>query len=91
MERIVHPTERGQVTIPKNIREALQISSDTPLAIRQEEMRIIIEPLSGLERLTRRLEHEAKVRGVSPEDLSDEVERVRQELFDKRADVKPQL
>ncbi|WP_035452185.1 AbrB/MazE/SpoVT family DNA-binding domain-containing protein [Alicyclobacillus herbarius] len=68
MERIVHPTERGQETIPKNIREALHISTDTPLAIRQEGTRIIIKPLSGLERLTRKLEHEAKVRGISPED-----------------------
>ncbi|CAB3391274.1 AbrB/MazE/SpoVT family DNA-binding domain-containing protein [Kyrpidia spormannii] len=88
MERIVHPTERGQVTIPKNIREALHISADTPLVIRQEGTRIIIEPLSGLDRLTRKLEQEAKIRGISPEDLVAEVERVRQEFFDKRTDVK---
>lgn len=88
MERIVHPTERGQVTIPKNIREALHISADTPLVIRQEGTRIIIEPLSGLDRLTRKLEQEAKIRGISPEDLVAEVESVRQEFFDKRTDVK---
>ncbi|ATY86196.1 AbrB family transcriptional regulator [Kyrpidia spormannii] len=88
MERIIHPTERGQVTIPKNIREALHISADTPLVIRQEGRRIIIEPVSGLELLTRQLEHEAKTRGISPEELVAEVERVRQELFNKRTDVK---
>jgi AbrB family looped-hinge helix DNA binding protein len=90
MERIVHPSERGQVTIPKNIREALRISVDTPLIIRQEHSRIIIEPLSGLERLTRKLEHEALVRGISQEELAAEVERVRQELFEKRTDVNQQ-
>ncbi|ATY84499.1 AbrB family transcriptional regulator [Kyrpidia spormannii] len=88
MERIVHPTERGQITIPKSIREALRISADTPLVIRQEGTRIIIEPLSGLDRLTRKLEQEAKIRGMSPEDLVAEVESVRQEFFDKRTDVK---
>lgn len=87
MERIVHPTERGQVTIPKNIRQALHISADTPLAIRQEENRIIIEPLSGLEQLTRQLEREAMARGITFEDLTNEVERVRAELFDKRTDL----
>ena len=41
MERLVRPTERGQVTIPKNIRKVLHISAGTPLVTRQKESRII--------------------------------------------------
>lgn len=86
MERIIRPTERGQVTIPKAMRDALHIDHETPLTIRQDATRIIIEPLSGFERLARQLAAEALRQGLTPDALTQEVERVRQELWDQRVD-----
>ncbi len=82
MERIVHPTDRGQITIPKAIRDALHIAPETPLTIRQEASRIIIEPLSGFDRLARQLAAEAERQGLTPEALTAAVERIRQEVWE---------
>ncbi len=83
IKRVIRPTERGQVTIPKSIRQALNISSETPLTIRQENTRIIIEPLDGFTVLAERLQQEVKEKNISQEDLNVELERVRLELFTK--------
>jgi AbrB family looped-hinge helix DNA binding protein len=43
---IVKPTSKGQVTIPKEAREALDISPDTLLRVDVEEGAVVFRPLA---------------------------------------------
>ena len=53
-ERIVSPTERGQITIPKELRERLNIDYKTKMKVYLEDGRIILEPVSSLDMPLRR-------------------------------------
>lgn len=45
---IVSPMDRGQITLPKSIRDALDITPDTLLNIVLDGRRILVQPLSDL-------------------------------------------
>jgi len=80
-EKHANPTERGQVTIPKSIREELGINSKTKLKIYTDNNRIIIEPVPLLDLLFKDIEDEAKTKGYSREELEHEIEVVREKLM----------
>lgn len=77
------PTVRGQITIPKDIREKLDINPKTKLKIYIENNRIIMEPVSKLDLLLRDIEEEAKAKGYSREELSREIDVVREKLMNE--------
>ncbi len=78
--RKITPTVRGQITIPKPVRQELGITPQTKLKIYVENNRIIIEPVSPLGLLFEDLEHEARARGYTEEDLSGEIETLREKM-----------
>jgi len=74
-------TERGQVTIPKSIREELGITNKTKLRIYTDNNKIIIEPIPLLDLLFKGIEDEAKTKGYTREELAHEIEVVREKLM----------
>jgi len=71
---------RGQITIPKEIREKLEITSNTRLKIYVEKSTIIIEPISSLDLLFEDIEKDARAKGYIEEDLNQEIEATREHL-----------
>jgi len=71
---------RGQITIPKEIQEKLEITENTRLKIYVEKSKIIIEPVSSLDLLFEDIEKDAKTKGYTEEDLSLEIETTREHL-----------
>ena len=59
---IVTPMERGQITLPKAMREKLDIKPGTPLNVTLERKRITIEPLYFLLKEPRTKIIKAKIR-----------------------------
>ncbi len=80
-EKHASPTERGQVTIPKSVRDKLGITSKTKLKIYADNNKIIIEPVPLLDLLLKDIEDEAKSKGYTREELEQEIEVVREKLI----------
>ncbi|MDI6711405.1 MAG: AbrB/MazE/SpoVT family DNA-binding domain-containing protein [Bacillota bacterium] len=78
--RLVSPTERGQVTIPKEFRERLRITPRTRLRIFIQDGRVILEPVSPFDLLVEELESEARTKGLTREELEREIEETRARL-----------
>lgn len=79
--RLISPTERGQVTIPKEIRKKLQITPSTKLRVYVENNKVVLEPVTSLEILLKYLVAEAKEKGYTRRKLEEEIEAVRERLF----------
>lgn len=79
--RFVSPTERGQVTIPKEIRKKLRITPTTKLRVYVENNKVVLEPVTSLEVLLKDLVAEAKDKGYTRRKLEEEIEAVRERLF----------
>lgn len=79
--RFVRPTERGQVTIPKEIRKKLSITPNTKLRVSMENNKVILEPVTSLEVLLKDLVAEAKDKGYTRPKIEKEIEAVRERLF----------
>ncbi|SHE83906.1 looped-hinge helix DNA binding domain-containing protein, AbrB family [Desulfofundulus australicus DSM 11792] len=79
----VSPTPKGQVTIPKPIRDALGLTPKTKLRVYADRGRVVLEPVSPLDSLLEELEAEARQKGYTREDLEREVEAVREQLIKK--------
>jgi len=77
----ITPGTRGQITIPKEIREKLEITANTRLKIYVEKSKIIIEPVSSLDLLFEDIEKDAKSKGYTEEDLNLEIEAARKHLI----------
>ncbi|MBE3572474.1 MAG: AbrB/MazE/SpoVT family DNA-binding domain-containing protein [Moorella humiferrea] len=82
-EQFVKPTERGQVTIPKEMREKLQINQDTRLRIYVDGNKVVLEPVSPLELIFKELEVEARAKGFTRQELDAEISAVRERLMKK--------
>lgn len=78
--RLVSPTERGQVTIPKEIRDDLKITPDTKLRVFIQDGRVIMEPVSSFDLLLKEIETEARAKGLTREELEQEIEKTREKL-----------
>ena len=79
-ERILSPTERGQITIPKELRERLKIDSKTKMKVYLEDNKIVLEPVSSLDMLLEEIETEVKKKGITQEELNKELETIRERL-----------
>jgi len=79
-EKVVTPTERGQITIPKEIREYLNINVKSKIKVYIEDNKIVLEPVTNLNCLLKELEEEVKEKGLTREEIERELESVRQSL-----------
>ncbi|MCL5981702.1 MAG: AbrB/MazE/SpoVT family DNA-binding domain-containing protein [Firmicutes bacterium] len=79
--QFVSPTERGQVTIPKEVREKLKITPKTKLRVYVDRDKVVLEPVSPLDLLFNDIETEAREKGYTREDLEREIEMLREQLM----------
>ncbi len=79
--RFVSPTERGQVTIPKEIRQKLRITPTTKLRVYVENNKVVLEPVTSLDVLLKDLVAEAKDKGYTRREIEQEIEAARERLF----------
>lgn len=79
--RFVSPTERGQVTIPKEIRQKLRITPSTKLRVYMENNKVVLEPVTSLDVLLKDLVAEAKDKGYTRREIEQEIEAARERLF----------
>jgi len=75
------PTIRGQITIPKDIREKLGINQKSKLKVYIEKNKIILEPVSKIDLLLKDIEEEARIKGYTHEELNQEIEIIRKKLM----------
>ncbi|MDK2925850.1 MAG: antitoxin PrlF [Bacillota bacterium] len=79
-------TSKGQVTIPKKIRERLQlVAGDRVVFCLNEKQEVVLRKVAlvPLETLTEPLAAEARKMGYSSKDLEQDLEEVRRETFRK--------
>lgn len=70
--------EKGQVTIPSNIREALHLSKDSILSVTKVGNGILLTPKpSAIESFGTKLSKEADKQGIALEDLLKELKNIR--------------
>ncbi|MHB9094935.1 MAG: AbrB/MazE/SpoVT family DNA-binding domain-containing protein [Eubacteriales bacterium] len=81
MERILYPTSRGQITIPKEIRDILRIDENTKLKIFLDKEEIRIQVTNPLDEAVKALMTEAKRKQYKPEDIDNMVAEVREEMY----------
>lgn len=79
-------SSKGQVTIPKTIRELLNLNEGDRVAFLEENGKIMITKASliALNELQVALSKEAKEKSISEEELLNELKAVREELWNER-------
>ena len=81
-------TSKGQITIPKAIRERLNLEEGDKVAFIEDGTGKIVITKSSLVALREFLDSmalEAKARGVSESDLLDDLEQVREAMWNERS------
>jgi AbrB family looped-hinge helix DNA binding protein len=79
--QFVNPTVRGQVTIPKKVREKLKITPNTKLRVYVDNDKVVLELVSPLDLLFNDIEIEAKEKGLTRDDLAKEIDVLRAQLM----------
>lgn len=79
-------SSKGQVTIPKPIRELLKLNEGDRVAFLEEDDKVIITKASliALRELQDAISKEARERGITEENLLNELKTVREEMWNKR-------
>ena len=79
-------SSKGQVTIPKTIRELLNLNEGDRVAFLEENGKIMITKASliALNELQVALSKEVKEKSISEEELLNELKIVREELWNER-------
>lgn len=82
MAKLVKVGSKGQVTLPKEIREDLSLRAGDVLELEKlDQGRYVITKHTPLHQLARPLEQEAQRRGYTEKDLRKAVKQVRQQLW----------
>jgi len=79
--QFVNPTVRGQVTIPKKVRDKLKITPNTKLRVYVDNDKVVLELVSPLDLLFNDIEIEAKEKGLTRDDLAKEIDVLRAQLM----------
>ena len=79
-------SSKGQVTIPKSIRELLNLNEGDRVAFIKDNGKVVITKASliALHELQDALSKEAQEKGITEEDLLKELEVVREEMWNER-------
>ncbi|GAX92046.1 AbrB/MazE/SpoVT family DNA-binding domain-containing protein [Effusibacillus lacus] len=79
-------SSKGQVTIPKSIRERLKLDAGDKVAFIEENGKIIITKSStiALREFFESVAKEAEAKGITGEDLLNDLEKVREEMWNER-------
>jgi len=79
-------SSKGQVTIPKTIREVLNLSEGDRVAFIEENGKVVITKASlvALRELQDAISKEAQQTGIIEQDLLDELKNVREEMWNER-------
>lgn len=79
-------SSKGQVTVPKSIRQLLDLGEGDRLAFVQENGKVVITKASliAFRKLTDTISEEAEKNGVTEEELLQDLERVREEMWNER-------
>lgn len=79
-------SSKGQVTIPKPIRELLKLNEGDRVAFLEEDDKVIITKASliALRELQDAISKEARERGITEENLLNELKTVREEMWNER-------
>lgn len=79
-------SSKGQVTIPKPIRELLKLKEGDRVAFIEEDGKVVIAKASllALRDLQNTLSKEAKEEGITEQDLLNELGKVREEMWNER-------
>lgn len=79
-------SSKGQVTIPKSIRDALNLNEGDRVAFIQDDGKVVITKASlvALRELQEALSKDAKEQGISEQDVLTELKQVREELWNER-------
>ena len=72
--------EKGQITIPSNIRESLHLSKDSILSVTKVGNGILITPgPSKFEAFANKFSKEAEKKGITLDDLLKDLRKIRKE------------
>ena len=79
-------SSKGQATIPQAIRERLKLGEGDKVAFIEKEGEIIIKKYSiaALREFLDSISKEAQAKGISEEDLLNDLEQVRKEMWNER-------
>lgn len=79
-------TSKGQVTIPKTIRERLKLQDGDELAFIEKDGKILItkSSTSALREFLDSMGQEVSEKGISEEDLLHDLEVVREEMWNEK-------
>ncbi|GAX92044.1 AbrB/MazE/SpoVT family DNA-binding domain-containing protein [Effusibacillus lacus] len=79
-------SSKGQVTIPKSIRDRLELNEGDRVAFIEENGKVVITKASlvALRNLQDALSKEAKEKGITEEDLLEELKKVREEMWNEQ-------
>lgn len=79
-------SSKGQVTVPKNIRKSLNLKDGDRVAFIEEDGKVVITKASliAFRELTDVISKDAETRGITEEDLLNDLERVREEMWNER-------
>lgn len=79
-------SSKGQVTIPKSIRELLNLNEGDRVAFIEDNGKVVITKASliALRDLQNSLSKEAQEKGITEEDLLKELEVVREEMWNEQ-------
>ena len=81
-------SSKGQVTIPKVIREILKLHEGDRVAFLEEGGKVVITKASlvALTDLQRSVKEQAELDGITEEDALRELEKVREEMWNERGE-----
>lgn len=81
----VRVRERGQITLPKPLRQAAKINTDSPLAVSVIGQMIILSPVrqSSLLTLQKKVKQTAKEKGITLETVLKEL-KTQRKAFNQR-------
>lgn len=79
-------SSKGQVTIPKSIRELLNLNEGDRVAFIEDNGKVVITKASliALRELQDALSKEAQEKGITEQELLKELEAVREEMWNER-------
>lgn len=79
-------SSKGQVTVPKSIRDLLNLTEGDRVAFIEENGKIIITKanLTALRQLQEAISQEADEKGIMEEELLNDLESIREEMWNEQ-------